>query len=176
MHLKKLGVIIGIVIFSTGLLGAVAWPAELKIGVVDIQRVINECLAGKEAKKVIMKEVEKFQGLVQQKQKDLQTLKETLEKQSPMLTPDARQTKEKEYQSKLRDFQRWGEDNQNEINQKRIEMEKNISIGIQKLIQKLGADEAFTFILEKNEQVVLFASKAIDISDRVIKANDAQKR
>jgi len=49
-------------------------------------------------------------------------------------------------------------------------------LGFQKVIQKLGADEGYTFIMELNENVVLFASKAIDITDRVIKVFDAQKK
>ena len=93
-----------------------------------------------------------------------------------MLTPDARANKEKEYQSKLREFQRWGEDSQNELNQKRTEMERNISIGLVKVIQKIGAEDGYTLILDKNENIVLFASKAIDVTDRVIKAYDAQKK
>ena len=93
-----------------------------------------------------------------------------------MMTPDARASKEREYQNKLREFQRWGEDNQNELNQKRMEMERNISIALVKVIQKLGADEGYTLILEKNESIVLFASKTIDITDRAIKAFDAQKK
>ena len=174
MHGKRLGMVIGIIIL-VGWLGAVL-AADLKVGFVDIQKAVNECNAGKEAKKAITKEVEKFQRLIADKQKDLQTMKESLDKQSPMLNPEARATKEKEYQSKLREFQRWGEDNQNEINQKRVEMERNISIGLQKVIQKVGADEGYTFILEKNETIVLFASKAFDITDRVIKAFDAGKK
>jgi outer membrane protein len=174
MHGKRLGVVIGIIIL-VGWLGAVL-AADLKVGCVDIQKAVNECNAGKEAKKAITKEVEKFQRLIADKQKELQTMKESLDKQSPMLNPEARATKEKEYQSKLREFQRWGEDSQNEINQKRVEMERNISIGLQKVIQKVGADESYTFILEKNETIVLFASKAIDITDRVLKAFDAGKK
>lgn len=165
--------VIGIVLF--GFLGF-ALAADLKIACVDIQKAVNESNAGKDAKKAITKEVEKFQRLIADKQKELQTMKESLEKQAPMLTPDARATREKEYQNKLREFQRWGEDSQNEINQKRMEMERNISIGLLKVIQKLGADEGYTFILEKNETIVLFASKTIEITDRVIKAYDAQKK
>jgi len=165
--------VIGIVLF--GFLGS-ALAADLKIAYVDIQKAVNESNAGKDAKKAITKEVEKFQRLIGDKQKELQTMKESLEKQAPMLTPDARATREKEYQNKLREFQRWGEDTQNEINQKRMEMERNISIGLLKVIQKVGADEGYTFILEKNETVVLFASKTIDITDRVIKAYDGQKK
>jgi Skp family chaperone for outer membrane proteins len=42
--------------------------------------------------------------------------------------------------------------------------------------QTLGADEGYTFILEGNESIVLFASKSIDMTDRVIKAYDARKK
>ena len=174
MYGKRMGMVIGMMIL-TGWLGSV-WAADLKMAYVDIQRAVNECNAGKDAKKVITKEVEKFQRLIAEKQKELQTMKESSEKQAPMLTPDARANQEKEYQNKLREFQRWGEDSQNEINQKRMEMERNISIGFQKVIQKVGADEGYTLILEKNENIVLYVSKAIDITDRVIKAFDAQKK
>ena len=170
---KKVSLAAGMILL--GWLGSV-WAADLKIAYVDIQRAINECNAGKDAKKAITKDVEKFQRLIADKQKELQTMKESLEKQALMLTPDARANKEKEYQNKLREFQRWGEDTQNELNQKRMEMERNISIALVKVIQKIGADEGYTLILEKNETIVLFASKTIDITDRAIKAFDAQKK
>jgi len=174
---RRLFAIIGIVLIVivggwTGLLLA----AELKIGCVDIQRAINECQAGKEAKKAITKEVEKYQRLIVDKQRELQTMKESLDKQSPMLNPEARAGREKEYQNKFREFQRWGEDNQNEIKQKTSDIERNIAIGLQKVVQKIGAEEGYTLILEKNEMIVLFAQKAIDVTDRVIKIFDAQKK
>jgi outer membrane protein len=173
MRGKRLVAVIALILF--GWFGAVS-ATELKIAYVDIQRAVNECNAGKEAKKVITKEVEKFQRLIADKQRELQTMKESLDKQAPMLLPDARSTREKDYQNKLREFQRWGEDAQNEINQKRMEMERNISTGFQKVIQKVGADEGYTLVLEKNENIVLYVSKTLDITDRVIKAYDAQKK
>ncbi len=170
---KKLSVVAAMILL--GWIASVS-AADLKIAYVDIQKAVNESNAGKEAKKVITKDVEKFQRLAADKQKELQTLKEALDKQVLMLTPDARANKEKEYQNKLREFQRWGEDTQNEVNQKRMEMERNISSALMKVIQKIGADEGYTVILERNENIVLYASKAIDITDRVIKAYDAQKK
>jgi len=170
---KKLSVVAGMILL--GWFGSVL-AADLKVAYVDIQRAVNDSNAGKEAKKAITKDVEKFQRIVADKQKELQTLKESLDKQALMMTPDARANKEKEYQNKLREFQRWGEDTQNEVNQKRTEMERNISAALMKVIQKIGADEGYTVILEKNESIVLYASKSIDITDRVIKAYDAQKK
>jgi outer membrane protein len=150
--------------------------SSIKIASVDIQKAVNECQAGKEAKQTLSKEVEKYQVLITERQKELQGIKESLEKQSLMLTPDARMTREKELQTRLRDFQRWGEDVQNELNQRRAEMERSIFIGLQKVIQKVGADGGYTLILEKNETIVLFISKPTDITDLVIKAFDAQKK
>jgi outer membrane protein len=160
MHGKKVSLVIGMVLW--GWLGS-TWAADLKIAYVDIQKAINECNAGKDAKKAITKDVEKFQRLI-------------ADKQVLMLTPEARANKEKEYQNKLREFQRWGEDTQNEMNQKRAEMERQISTALVKVIQKLGTDEGYTLILEKNENIVLYASKAIDLTDRAIKAFDLQKK
>lgn len=171
---RKLGVLIGMVIL--GGWSMTAWAADLKIGYVDTMRAVNECREGIEAKKVINKEIEKFQRVVGEKQKELQTMKDSLEKQALMLTPEAKATKEKEFQNKSRDLQRWGEDNQNEIKAKGMEMEKNVVIGLQKVIQKIGMDEGYTLILEKYENIVLYASKSIDLTDRVIKAYDAQKK
>jgi len=174
MYGKKLAIVAGVILL-VGWFGSV-WAADLKVAYVDIQRAINECNAGKDAKKALTKDVEKLQHLGGEKQKELQTMKESFEKQTLMLTPEARANKEKEYQSKARDFQRWMDDTQNEMNQKRMEMERTISTGLIKVIQKVGADEGYTIILEKNESIVLYVSKTLDITDRVIKAFDAQKK
>ena len=177
---KSLRMVVAVFLFIVvgGLLAGRVYSQNLniKIGSVEIQRAVNECSAGKEAKVALTKEVEKFQGLVAEKQRELQGMKESLEKQGLMLTPEARTAREKELQTRLRDFQRWGEDVQNELNQRRAEMGRNIFIGLQKVIQKLIADGGYTLILEKNENIVLFTSKSIDITDLVIKAFDGQKK
>jgi len=178
MKKKMVGTVIGVfvLIVAGGMLDREAYPAEFKVGAVDLQKAINECNEGKEAKKTLSQEIDKFQRLITDRQKELQEIKESLEKQSIMLTPETREMKERELQSKFREYQRWGEDKQNEINQKRMEMEKTISTGIKILVQKIGTDEGYTLILEKNENLVLFSSQSLDMTDRVIKAYNAQKK
>ena len=178
-HKALRGTIAGLLLLVVGgLFTGVVYSQNLnvKIACVDIQRAINESNAGKEAKKALTREAEKIQNLIYEKQKELQEMKESLDKQSLMLGPEARASKEKELQARFRDYQRWGEDVQNEMNQKKMEMEKTIFIGLQKVIQKLGADEGYTLILEKNESIVLFVSKPTDITDLVIKTYDIQKK
>jgi outer membrane protein len=172
---RKFVVILASVIMG-GLLTGRVYPADIKIGWVDMQRAVNECDAGKEAKKALAKEAEKDQRLIAERQNELKEMKESLEKQVLLLTPEARTTKERELQTKLRDFQRWGEDVQNELNQKRIEMERNISSGLVKVVQEIGTKEGYTVILQRNENIVLFSSGSVDLTDRVIKAYDMEKK
>jgi outer membrane protein len=174
MHGKLIGILVFMII--GGLFTGTVYSGDIKIGSVDMQRVINECSAGKEAREVIAQDGEKFQRLIAEKQKELQTMKESFEKQALMLTLDARANKEREYQTKLREFRRWEEDTQNELNQKRTQMEQNISIGLIKVVQEIGANEGYTLILWKNESIVLFASKPTDITDQVIKTYNVQKK
>jgi len=174
IYKKFIGILVLIMI--GGLLTGRVYPADIKVGWVDTERAVNECNAGKEAKKALLQEVEKVQRLIAEKQKELQEMKGSLEKQGLMLTPEARVAREKELQTKLRDFQRWGEDVQNELKQKQIEMERNISSGLVKVVQEIGAKEGYTVILRRNENIVLFTSKSIDLTDLVIKAYDMEKK
>ena len=73
-----------------------------------MRKAVNECNEGKEVKKALAKEVENFQRLVAEKQKGLQEMQGSLEKQGLMLNSDARAEKAKEFQTKAREFQRWG--------------------------------------------------------------------
>ncbi len=154
--------------FIISAFGAGAHAAEIKIGYVDIQRALNESEAGKEAKVVMESEYQKFQNEIAQRQRKIQALQETLQRQGLMLSEEARKGKEMEYQNKLKEFKRWGEDRQGELKRKEMEITKAALQGLGATVKKLGEEEKFTVILEKNEAIVLYVSKAIDLTDRVI--------
>lgn len=156
-------------VFALLVSGAMAYAAELRIGYVDIQRALNESEAGKKAKVVMESEYQKFQTEIAQRRKEIQDFQETLQKQGMMLSEKARKEKEKDYQNKVKDFKRWGEDRQGELKQKEIELTKAALQGLGTVVKKLGEEEKFTLILEKNEAIVLYASGTIDLTDRVIK-------
>jgi len=165
-----------VLIIIGGLLTGRVYSADLKIGWLDMQKAVNECNAGKEAKKALIKEAERDQRAIAERQNELKEMKESLEKQVLLLTPEARMTREQEFRAKLRDFQRWGEEVQNELNQKRIEMERNIASNLVKVVQAIGTNEGYTVILQKNENILLFSSNSTDLTDRVIKAYDMEKK
>ena len=162
----KVIILCGVLIFSV--FGAVARAAELKIGYVDMRRALNESEAGKEAKVVMESEYQKFQNEIAQRQKELQALQESLQRQGLMLSEKAKKEKEREYQHKLKESKRWAEDRQGELKQKEIDLTKAALKGLEGVVKKLGEEEKFTLILGKNEAIILYISRATDLTDRVI--------
>lgn len=157
--------------------GGVAHAVEMKIGYVDVQKAMNESEAGKEAKVVMESEYLKFQNEIVRRQEELQALKDTLQRQGLMLSEKVRKEREIEYQNKLKEFKRWGEDKQVELKQKERELTKAALKSLQTVLIKLGEEEKFTIILAMNEAGILYASKEIDLTDRVIQIlNSANKK
>ncbi len=153
------------------------WAQQLNIGYVDLQRVMLESEKGKEAKRTLTEEAEKMRKQLDIRQEELQRMKDALERQGMTITPEARAEKEKQYQAKLRDYQRVYSDYQAELQQKDMELTQAILKEIEEVIRLVGEREKFTIIFEKSQAGILFASPAIDITDKIIKQyNDMVKK
>ena len=74
---------------------ALAAPAfaEIKIGIVDLQRALNESAAGKKAKEQFKVEFDRMQGSLKGEKDKLDKMKEDLDKQGAVLKPDDRKAK-----------------------------------------------------------------------------------
>ena len=76
-----------------------AMAADLsKIGILELQRCINESNEGKRVFESLRKEMEAMQERYNKAQNELNELQQEIEKQSLMLSLDARENKQKEYE------------------------------------------------------------------------------
>jgi len=141
---------------------------SLKIAYVDLQKVMVESEKGKEARKNLSDEFEKRKKEISQRQEELQKMKDALEKQTATITPEARADKEKQYQVKLKDYQRVGDDYSAELRQKDQELTQRILKELEEVVKGMGESEKYTLIVEKNHAGILYATPAIDITDKVI--------
>lgn len=158
------------------LLAAPAFAADTKIGYVDLQKALNTSEAGKAAKERISKKVKEYEGTIDTRQKEIKKLKEELEKQAMLLSEDARAAKERDYQQKVKEFQRFTKDIQEELQQKDNDFTKQILEELFKVIKEVGEKEGFTLILEQSESSILYADEKVNLTDKVIKAFDAKKK
>jgi len=166
----------GVFLLVTGLWMAwvsQAWGAEpLKIAYVDIQKALNLSEAGKAAKKQITLEVERMRKTFAGKQKELEKLKEDLEKRGMVLSEAAREEKAREYQAKARDLQRMERDYPDELQRKDRELTESILRKLEVVVRKMGEEGKYTFILEKNQGGLIYAADALDLTDELIKTFD----
>jgi len=155
---------------------AVRAEAELKVGVVDLQKAMEMTEDGQKAKDMFKKQVEKIQQDLKTRQDELNTLKGDLDRQSSLLSEDARYQKEKTYQDKLKDFKRLYEDYQEEMRRKDSELSEKILRSLVAIVESVGQEQGFDIILEKTQSAVLYKSNKVDVTDAVIqKANELKQ-
>ena len=97
----SVGVIILVGVFALPF-GLPAWAQELKIGVVEPQKVLEATKAGKKIKDSLADYVKTRQRLLDSEAEDLKKIEEDLAKQGAVLSAGAKQEKEEAFRQKDR--------------------------------------------------------------------------
>lgn len=148
------------------LFAAFSANAEVKIGFVNSQRVLNDAPQAAKAKKKIEKEFEKRDLDLQKLAKQLQTLQETLEKNSVTMPESERRGKEREFGDLNRDFQRKQREFKEDLNLRQNEEMAAIYERVNKVIKGIAEAEKYDIILQE----AVYANPRIDLTDKIIKA------
>ena len=171
---------VSISILAIGLLLVLAASAfgeePIKIGYIDMQRALNTCDAGKEAKKQISLEMEKMQKNISGRQKELEKLKEDLEKRGSVMSESVRLEKEREYQGKQRELQRLQRDFEEDLRRKDRELTEKILKNYEGILKKIAEERKYTLILEKSQSGLLYISSALDLTEEIIKIINQQPK
>jgi outer membrane protein len=166
-----------IVLVTSLILASPSWAQAqeaLKLAYVDLQKALNLCVAGKDAKDAFGEVVKNAEKRLSLQQDELTELKDLLEKQGMMLNEEVRRNKAKEYEVKLRDFKRLYDDSQQDLQEKDAELTKDILGDLVGVVDRYGKENNYTFVFEKNETLLLYGSSALDITDEIIKIYDTE--
>ncbi len=147
----------------------------VKLGYVDLQKVLNLSVEGKAAKEQLSEKVKKYQDDINKKQEELKKLKDVLEKQGSLLSEKAKSEKEKDYQQGLKEFQRMTKDAQDDLQAKDEELTKRILGEIEKVVQDYGKQNNYSIIFIRNESMI-YADEKSDLTDSILKIFDAAKK
>jgi len=169
----------GIMLLSIILVGsliATASAAELKIGVVDLQKAMELSEAGQKAKTMFQKKVDRVQQDLKAKQDELALLKEELDRQSVLLSDEARMDKQSSYQLGLKDFKRLYEDAQEELRREDAKLSEKILKDLQAVIEDYGEKQNYDLIMEKTQSGLLHRNSSLDITSAIILLYDDSKK
>ncbi|MBX2989188.1 MAG: OmpH family outer membrane protein [Bdellovibrionaceae bacterium] len=166
--MKKM-MIFAALIFS----GAFA-SAEVKVGLVDMQKAVQATSAGKKAKTELEGDFEKKKKELQKKEADLKKMGEDLEKKKSVMSEEALQKKQAEFQEEMMKYRDVVSKSQMDIQKKERDLTQPILEKMRKVIEKIAKEKGYSMILE-NSAMVLFSDKGLDITDDVIKAFEKEK-
>jgi len=146
--------------------------SEVKIGIINPQVVLQNSVKGKAV-------IEKLRSLNMSKQKKYEAMQkeiDTLEKEalSPALNQDARDKKTMDLQNKRTEIKRFAEDAQKESMAQQQKEFESLQRDLMPIIEKIAKGDGFSLVLDLNTAGVTYFEPAIDITDRVIKAYDAE--
>lgn len=151
-----------LIMASTG----VAQTAELKLGFVDLQRVLREAAPAVRAQKKIELEFSKRDQDLEHMAKQLKEAQDAAEKNAASLSDTDKRNREREYADLNREFQRKQREFREDLNQRRNEELASVLERANKAVSQIAEADKFDLILQE----AVYRSPRIDITDKVIKA------
>lgn len=162
-----------LVLAALALAPAHLWAQErVKIGFVDIQRVISESQAGKRAKDRFQAQIKKVEAELQKERQDLERLRNDIDKKGPLMREEERRNMEAEFQKRSINLQRTMGDYQQDLRQRESEMMSDILKDLEVIVNDVGKADKFTLILERSQ--ILYSDQGIDITNKVIETYNSR--
>ena len=145
---------------------------EMKIGFVNSDRVLREATPAKAAQTRLEAEFSKRQKEGEDAAAKLKASADKLDKDAPTLGEAERSRRQRDLVEQDRELQRKRREFQEDLNQRKNEELASVVERANKVVKQIYESEKYDLILQGD--VVIFASSRVDITDKVIKALNAQ--
>jgi len=148
---------------------APATAGAMKIGVINVERLVQESALGKEAFNRVKKlnDAKKDEG--DKLQKELRDMEQKLADQGSSMADDKRETLQKSYQEKAIAFKRFQDDANRDLEAAQKKELGELERRVFPVINQVGKEKGFTLIFNKFQSGLVFADDAVDITDDVLK-------
>jgi outer membrane protein len=173
--MKRNYLVLFIMVFALFFTASSVQAAEtLKIGIVDLQRVIAESKTVDSYRKKLEKDVESKNSLLSVKQNAALQIEEKLQKDGSRLQADERKSLEEKLRREMKELKRMREDMELEMKKADRELTERSLKGINAVVEQIYEKENYSIIFEKSAAGVVKFRNPMDITDKVIKAYDTK--
>jgi len=168
------GVLVLAWVVMTGWVSPAGAAQTIRIGVVDVQQILNQSQKGTGVKQRLEQERSVRQKDLDARQEEVMKLQADFEKQAPLLSEQAKRERSESIQRKRRDALRMAEDGNRDFEKRVREAEVDLTREIFGVIQEYGKDQGFTAILERG--TVIHHAPSVDLTAEIIKRFDAKQK
>jgi outer membrane protein len=169
----------GLLVIATGMALAFwqpAWAVELKIGVIEPQKVLDGTKNGKKIKDALAEYVKSRQRIIDLEEEDLKKMEEDLVKQGSVLSGEAKKEKEEAFRKRMVEYQRKVTQFNQEVQGKKKEVLDEFNKTLEQIIKGIADKEKLSLVVEKGDNgagaLIIYNHPSLDLTDRVIKELD----
>jgi outer membrane protein len=155
---------LGLVLLVGTLIASPAW-AELKIGVVDYGRLVEESPQAKVALEAIRTEFTPRQRDLQNQQASLKSKEDRLQKDGATMSPDQRANSEKDLRDSYRELQRKQQEVQDDFNARRNEEMSRLQKTLIEQVRTYAKAQSFDLVIADG---VIYTTPTIDITPAIL--------
>lgn len=153
------------------LVASTAWAQQATppVAVIDVQRVVEESAAGREAMGRLRKLQEDKVAQGRKLNEELAGLRRQLETQAVTLSEAKIAELRKQIEDKQVELQRFQDDAQQELEEAKAKELQNLEKQIMPIINEIGKEKKFLLIFNKFQAGLVYADETVDITDEVLR-------
>ncbi len=157
----------GLTLFVAGLFVVSGVQAQdMKVGVVNTERIFREATPYKAAQSKIEQEFSKRQKDLEAMATRVKSMADRLDKDAAVLSESDRNKRQRELVEADKDFQRTQREFKEDLNQRRNEEMANVIDRTNRVIKQIAETEKYDLVLQE----AVYISPRVDITDKVLKA------
>ena len=143
-----------------------------KIGVIDLQKVLETSTAGKSIQTALKKQKEKMESDLKVKGTEIEKISKRLERESMVMSKEMREEKEREQRIKINDFKTLQKKYRADLQKLEVQLMNQLQKDVKELVDSIGKKKGYLLIV--NKYTVLYSPTSIDITDDLIKKLNAK--
>jgi outer membrane protein len=148
--------------------------AEQKLAFVDLQRALNEVDEGKTAKAALKREFDQKQKTLDEKKGEFDKLRGELEKQSVVMSDDARKERQGELERKQVELQGLFVQMQKELSERERETTRGIFDKMHAIVREIADQEGVGMVL--TAEALVFATPSLDFTNELVRKYNARHK
>lgn len=152
-------------ILAMGMLAAQAASAEVKVGFVNVAKVLELAPQAEAARNRIEREFAPKDKELLQQQKDVRGLEDRLVKNAAVLSEAERGRQENDIRASKRELRRAQDEFREDLNLRRSQELSKLQQKVTEVIQRLAKAEKYDLIVSDG---VIFAGERVDITDMIL--------
>ena len=158
-----------VTLFTVCLIGVTPGiAADLKVGIIDMQRIVEKSEPGQKAMEELKNELTEMKSKLDSKKAELEELNQAIQKQSVMLSQEAKSDKQLEFKRKIRDFQDLRKSYQKKAQSKEQELSGPIVQKLAEIIDSYGEKHNYSFIIDKRNSGLVYGDDALEITEEIM--------